>query len=153
MWAKCAGRWAVCVWRCLHRAWGQCEDVRNWYMACLSQNLESFASSALRTQRIPKQLIRSVKSGGTPLNKLFCGRQRFVWIIIPWYPLLWFPHSQNKLFQVIFLKLFLENYSWGLPGPWNNYLRDRPFQTFHFSYLKFVILKVQFLTSDMYHTA
>ena len=38
-------------------------------MACLSQNLESFASSALRTQRIPKQLIRSVKSGGTPLKK------------------------------------------------------------------------------------
>ena len=105
VWAKCAGRWAVCVWRCLHRAWGQCEDVRNWYMACLSQNLESFASSALRTQQIPKQLIRSVKSGGTPLKKLFCGRQRFVRIIIPWYPLVWFLHSQNKLFQVNFFKI------------------------------------------------
>ena len=27
----------------------------------------------------------------------------------------------------VFLELFLENYSWGLPGHWNIYLRERPF--------------------------
>ena len=26
----------------------------------------------------------------------------------------------------VFLELFLENYSWGLPGHWNIYLRERP---------------------------
>ena len=126
MWAKCAGRWAVCVWRCLHRAWGQCEDVRNWYMACLSQNLESFASSALRTQRIPKQLIRSVKSGGAPLNNYSAvgrGSSGLLFHGTPWSS---FSIVKINYSRSIFLKLFPENYSWGLPGPWNNYLRDRP---------------------------
>ena len=126
MWAKCAGRWAVCVWRCLHRAWGQCEDVRNWYMACLSQNLESFASSALWTQRLPKQLIRSVKSGGAPLNNYSAVGRGSSGLLFHGTPWSGFSMVKINYSRSVFLELFLENYSWGLPGHWNIYLRERP---------------------------
>ena len=39
------------------------------------------------------------------LKQLFCGRQRFVRIIIPWYPLVWVLHGQNKLFQECFFRI------------------------------------------------
>ena len=39
------------------------------------------------------------------LKQLFCGRQRFVRIIIPWFPLVWVLHGQNKLFQECFFRI------------------------------------------------
>ena len=55
-------------------------------------------------------------------KNVFWGRQRLVWIVVPWYPLvpsLCAPWSK-QIARSCFSKLFLESCSWGLPVHWNN---------------------------------
>ena len=68
-----------------------------------------------------------MKSGGAPLNNYSAVGKGSSGLLFHGTPWSGFSMVNINYSRSVFLELFLENYSWGLPGHWNNYLRERPY--------------------------
>ena len=67
-----------------------------------------------------------MKSGGAPLNNYSAVGRGSSGLLFHGTPWSGFSMVKINYSRSVFLELFLENYSWGLPGHWNIYLRERP---------------------------